>query len=260
MSIVHCLVPAALFLVPSSLAAQDLATRVERVDSGAAVFEFTARPGICGDGEGMISDRSHGMMRSRSGRMKPCNEGPVRVEIDVRQGRAADLDISVGGSRIQNSNETDLGYVPVGEAVDYLLDLAETAGGDPGTDAIFAATLADSVMPWPRLFKIAKNHDIESDTRRAALFWLSQGAGDAATEGLADVAGDESQDDDIRSHAIFALSQVEDPRAITALIGLAKTSQSSEVRRKALFWLGQSDDPRVPGLFMELIGSRAVGQ
>ena len=241
----------------AGLPAQDLGTRIQRLEDGTGHFAFTSRPGICGNGRGMINDRSRGMVRNQSdGWSEACTEGPIQVVVRVSNGKATKLDAYVGGDGTRGSAGTDLGRVSAPAAVDWLLKTAETADDRPGSEAIFIATLADSVTPWPRLFRIARNQDIRRDTRRAAIFWLGQAAGDVATEGLAGMAEDESEDDDIRSHAIFALSQMKDPAAVTALIRVAKTSPSAEARKKSIFWLGQSDDPRALELFEELLAGR----
>ena len=52
---------------------------------------------------------------------------------------------------------TDLGTVPAREAVDVLLALARQVDNDDGGELITAATLADSVVVWPQLLRIAKD-------------------------------------------------------------------------------------------------------
>jgi hypothetical protein len=245
---------AGLSLMAISAQAQDLGTRIQRLGDGTGHFAFTSRPGICGNGKGLINDRSRGMVRNqRDGWSETCTEGPIQVVVRVSNSRVTKLEAFVGGDGARGSAGTDLGRVSAPAAVDWLLTMAEAADDRPGSEAVFIATLADSVTPWPRLFGIARNQDVRRDTRRAAIFWLGQAAGDVATRGLADMAEDESEDDDIRSHAIFALSQMEDPAAVTALIRVAKTSPSAEARRKSIFWLGQSEDPRALDLFEDLL-------
>ena len=94
------------------------------------------------------------------------------------------------------------------------------------------------------------------DTRRNAVFWVSQAAGDAATRGLDSLVADERGDRDIREQAVFALSQRPRDEGVPILIRIERTNRDPEIRRKALFWLGQSEDPRAISLFEEILTRR----
>jgi HEAT repeat protein len=153
----------------------------------------------------------------------------------------------------------DLGMVGAREAVDYLLTLARRAGSRVGEDAILAAVLADSVTPWPELFSIARSESIPHGTRESATFWLSRAAAAAGNhrELFADHDEDESERDEVRNAAIFALSQQPHDEGVPALIRVARSSDATpSARGKALFWLGQSGDPRALDLFAEVLGMK----
>ncbi|MFQ5679510.1 MAG: HEAT repeat domain-containing protein [Gemmatimonadota bacterium] len=127
-----------------------------------------------------------------------------------------------------------------------------------GRRAIFAATLARGVEIWPRLLAFARRDDLPTETRRGAVFWLGQAAGEKATEGLVSVIEDEG-DLEVREHAVFALSRREEEEAVSALLQIARTNPEPRLRKLALFWLGQraGDDPRVLDLFESiLVGGR----
>jgi hypothetical protein len=250
--------------VAAPASAQTLARRIETAPDGWVAFSFAARPGICGDGEGFIRDGRHVTTtgwhnRSYSDdgddRSCPCQPGPVRVGLEVRSHRLVDLETTVGGSAAP-AGSTDLGSFPVAAAVDYLLGIAKNQADEIGKDAIFATTLADSIAVWPQLLALAKNPSVSHETRRSAVFWVSQAAGDAATRGLDSLASDERGDRDIREQAVFALSQRPQEEGVPALIRIARTNKDPEIRRKALFWLGQSDDPRALALFEEILTRR----
>ena len=226
------------------LAAQDLGSRVGAAPDGLVRLSFASKPGVCGRGES-ISRGGH-----RDG--WDCDEGPVRVALDVRGGQVTAVRTYVGGQWTRPTGRvTDLGAVSAPVAARYLIGVAEKAGvrGDP----IFAATLADSAVIWPDLLRIGRNASLPRETRKQAVFWLSQDAGDAATRGLADLAEDQKQDRDVREQAVFALSQLDDDRGTEPLIRLAKTNPDPAIRKKAIFWLGQSEDPRALALFEELL-------
>jgi HEAT repeat protein len=130
--------------------------------------------------------------------------------------------------------------------------LAERAAGD--ADALITgAILADSAVVWPALLKLARRSDLPLDTRRQAVFWLGQAAGEAAARGLDSITTDQSGDLEVRKQAVFALSQRPADEGVPALIRVARTSPSGELRKSALFWLGQSEDPRALALFEELL-------
>jgi hypothetical protein len=237
-----------LLCAAAPLAAQDLGGRVAAAPDGLVRMSFASRPGVCGRGESVISRSGH-----RDG--WDCDEGPVRVALEVRGGRVTAVRTYVGGRWTQAKGRvTDLGAVSAPAAAKVLVQLAER--GPVKGDPILAATLADSAVVWPDLLRIGRNPNLPRDTRRQAVFWLSQDAGEAATRGLAELAADQRQDQDVREQAVFALSQLDDGRGTEALIRLAKTDADPAIRKKAIFWLGQSDDPRALALFEELLTRR----
>ncbi|MEP6571484.1 MAG: HEAT repeat domain-containing protein [Gemmatimonadota bacterium] len=245
--------------------AQSIADQVGRAPDGTVRMSYVARPGVCGDGGGMIRTGRSTMHRSghnvstSSGDDDddvsncPCDGGPVRVALRVRDHHVVTVRTYVGGQWKANGPVVDLGTVRPTAAVDYLLGLASRADGEAGRDAIFPATIADSVDVWPRLLTLARNENVAHETRRQAVFWVSQAAGEAATRGLDELAGDSSGDMDVREQAVFALSQRPKDEGVPALIRIAKTNKAPELRRKALFWLGQSEDPRALTLFEDLL-------
>ena len=252
-------------LLPALAGAQSIAERARSLGTGTLRFSFASRAEVCGNGhEGSVSiRRGEGrtyMNWNGNGRGEweadDCEPGPVRVSVSVEDGRPVSLRTYVGGRwRAGGENVLDLGSVAAREASDWLLDVAERGSGKPSSNAIFAATLADSVTTWPRLMRIARNEDRPRDTRKQAVFWLSQAAGDAATAGLDTLAQDGSVDREVRKQAVFALSQRPRSEGIPALVRIARTSKDPEVRRNAIFWLGQSEDPRALALFEELLGN-----
>jgi HEAT repeat protein len=148
---------------------------------------------------------------------------------------------------------TDLGTVSVKEAVDYLLDDLAHREGKVAGDAIFPATIADSMVVWPRLLALAKDGSRSRSVRTQAVFWVSQAAGDKATAGLVEVVGDAAADQDVRLQAVFALSQRPKDEGIPALLDVAKNSKDPRIRKQSIFWLGQSGDPRAIAYFESVL-------
>ncbi len=254
-------------LVAGPAAAQRLGARVAAAPDGTVRLSFAARPGVCGDGHSVIAFECAGGKcgRGRWGRTitldrdeveYDCEPGPVRVSLTMRSGRVHSLRTYVGGRWVtppRDAAVTDLGTVSAREAVDFLLGLATREDTRGGEEAILPLTLADSVTVWPLLLKLARDDRAPRRTRRQAVFWLGQAAGDAATRGLADLIDEGDVDRDVKEQAVFALSQQPHDAGVPALIRIARTHPEPGVRRKALFWLGQSGDPRALALFEELL-------
>jgi hypothetical protein len=242
---------ALLMLVTGGLSAQSLADRVARAPDGKVRFSFSAREGVCGNGNN-ISVRG-----SRDGDWESdCEEGPVRVVLTVAGNRVTRVRSYVGGRwREPPDRTTDLGEVPSRSAGEYLLRLAETGGGG-AKEAIFPATIADSFSAWPGLLRVARSEQAPKETRKSAVFWLGQATGDRVTESLDSVVSDRSGDREVRESAVFALSQRPDDEGVPVLLRLAQNDRDPEIRRKAVFWLGQSDDPRALDFFEQVLTGR----
>ena len=236
-----------------------LADRILGVKDGTVRLAYGVREGICGDGESFIRDRTRGEDNyitfegnwSKNSRYRPCEPGPARIAFVKSGGLVSKVRLYVGGEwGSPDAGTVDLGEVAAPLAAKALLAVA--ARERRAEKAIFGAIIADSSVVWPELLAIAKNDEIYRDTRKSAVFWLGQAAGDAATKGLSDLVTD-SSDREIRDAAVFALSQRPEKEGIPILIRLARSNPDPQVRRKAMFWLGQSNDPRVLQLFEEIL-------
>jgi hypothetical protein len=253
----------ALLFAMAPAGAQSLESRVSSVGDGTVQLRFASRPGVCGDGRGSIGTGGNTIMRqyssdSRYGYTREwCVPGPVRVVLTMRGGAVDRAMVFVGGND-SSSGVHDLGMVGAREAADYFLALAPRAPGRVGEEAIVATVLADSVTPWPALFPIARSESAPRRTRESATFWLSRAAAAAVNHRplFADRDEDESERDEVRGAAIFALSQQPHDEGVPALIRVARSNRAPAARDKALFWLGQSGDPRAVELFAELLGVR----
>ncbi len=236
--------------LPAPLAAQSLAQRVRGAGDGTVRLSFASREGVCSTGPGSITitdDDDDDEWESG------CERGPVRVSLRVRGGRVTESETYVGGRwRAGRGRVTDLGLVPAREAADLLLGLAPQVSDDDGGELVTAATLADSVVVWPQLLRLARDTGVREATRRQAVFWLSQAAGAEAVKGLDSIATD-GGDIEIRKQAVFALSQRPADEGVPILIRIARSNRHPELRKSALFWLGQSEDPRALTLFEEIL-------
>jgi hypothetical protein len=76
------------------------------------------------------------------------------------------------------------------------------------------------------------------ELRKQAAFWLGNARGRKGYEILSRLLREDSNDK-FREHVTFALTQSEEPEALTRLIETAGSDASSRVRGQALFWLAQ---------------------
>ena len=250
--------PVAMLVIVTPLQAQSLASRVAAVDNGSVTFHYAARPGICGDGESFVRTGPrtfHGSWSSKRP-MEPCIFGPVQVRLTLEDGAVQRVESWVGA--LHSRGARDLGEVSAPEAARYLMTIAARGTARAGKNAIFPAVLADSATVWPALFPIARDTDTRSkSTRQDALFWLSRFAS-AALAGrpnnpFAEDEQPESEDDDLKSYAVFVVSQLRRDEGIPQLLEIARSNRSWRVRSKAFFWLGQSGDPRAIDLFESVL-------
>ncbi|HET7464014.1 MAG TPA: HEAT repeat domain-containing protein [Longimicrobium sp.] len=237
-----------------------VAARVAAAPDGEVWMRFASRPGVCGGEHGISTSRRPGNRVVVSGSDDDdgweCDEGPVWVALVKRGGQVQRVRTRVarGWSTEGRGRVTDLGAVGARDASDYLLGLAERAtAGNVGEEAIVPATLADSVTVWPALLRIARNDARPENTRRSAVFWLGQQAGEHITRELASFVNDSDEDRELRKHAVFALSQRPRDEAVPELVRIARTHRDPEIRKAAMFWLGQSGDPRALALFEEIL-------
>jgi hypothetical protein len=242
------------------LQAQSLADRIQAVRDGAITFHFAARPGVCGDGEHFIrTGRSsyHGSFSSRRP-TEPCVVGPVQVRLTREDGAVSRVQYWVGPLRSRDAR--DLGVVSAPEAARYLMTIAARGSPRASAKAIFPAVLADSATVWPTLLTIARDTGTRSRaTRQDAMFWLSRFASGAVAgrpnQPFDEGEEEESADEDLKTHAVFVLSQLPRGEGIPQLLEIARSHPSRRVRSQALFWLGQSGDPRAITLFESVLRS-----
>src|SRR5258708_28267275 len=114
---------AALMALAGESNAQPLAERIASARSGAVVFQFAPRRGLCGDGERFIRlGRSY--MGSFSGEMRSevCYVGPVQVRLTLRDGGVEGVETWAG--RVRARDGLNLGAVSATEAARYMMTVA----------------------------------------------------------------------------------------------------------------------------------------
>ena len=184
--------------------------------------------------------------------------GPVQVRVTLENGAADRVQFWVGPLRPREAR--DLGVVSAPEAARWLMTVAARGSARASAKAIFPAVLADSATVWPELLTVARDTDTRSRAARMeALLWLSRFAGGAVAghpnQPFIDDDDESGGDDDLKSQAVFVLSQLPRGEGIPQLLDVARSNASWRVRSKALFWLGQSGDPRAIALFESVLRS-----
>jgi hypothetical protein len=223
--------------------AQTLEQRIARVD-GRAQFVFESRPEVCGDGRTFMSHvlgERHNVTfadNMTTTQLWPaCVHGPARVVATVMSGEITRLKVYVGPVP-RDSSVVDLGLVPVADARAFLLRIVQRGVERVAREAMPPLVIANGPAPWPELIAVARDDNRPRGVRREAMSWLGQAAS-------ARVGGEpETDDDDVRTSIVFALSQQKNGSAVPDLIEIARTNKHAAVRGSALFWLGQSGDPR----------------
>jgi HEAT repeat protein len=241
--------------------AQDLTDQVSQVERGVVRATYQTRPGTCGtrDNIQLVTQDVH---RGRWND-EPCIEGPAFLQLSVRNGRVVESHVRVGRASWPAASGpiTDVGLVPAPAAARDLLRLAESASADSGEDLVFAAVLADSIELAAPLLRLARSSAPTTDTRKAAVFWLSHGTDAEVAEELEVLAMDEGLPMDVREAAVFGLSQESDHGGAAALKRIAQIGAPTDLRENAVFWLGQTDAPDIVA-FLEALAreSDALGE
>ena len=195
--------------------AQSIAQRIASVRDGKIRMTFAGRPDLCGWGNGIStnSDFNRGSTRSWSDDRNEdvvfddeCSRGPGRLVVTMRDGQIDRIRASIGGRWRPDNSARDFGQVSTREIVNYLFDVASSGSGRGAREAIFPATIADSVNVIQPLYDLARNESKNKEVRDQAVFWLSQQPEDRAVDLLENILNT-ARSQDIRDKAIFGLSQ-----------------------------------------------------
>ena len=249
-------------LAASPLTAQrELADRVAAVDDGWATFQVEVRDGveICDRGIRWYGDdgESRGHWHWGGNDEGRCDDGPLQVELRVRDGRVMDLEARRAAPR---SGAADLGPVDPGEASDYLVGLAYLdADDDAAEEGLFLSRLPRGADPTEGILRVARDRSLGSDLRKSGLFWAGQLATEVVVGPLEAVAREDDAEQEVREAAVFALSQHQGDAAVPVLMELALDAPHPGTRKSALFWLAQRDEPEIADFFADIILGRRGG-
>ncbi len=116
---------------------------------------------------------------------------------------------------------------------------AEQAELEMRVMALNALMNMDSERAVPILKKVLANHDNHAELRTKALFILSQADGEEAEEILLQVLH-EDEDTEVRKMAVFWLGQSSSEESLAQLCSMLKSETESEIRKQVLFAIGQN--------------------
>lgn len=255
-------VVAALLMLNAPTHAQTVSKNVT-ASEGLVQVVFPARPNVCGDGVSFIQMNSGRNYRTYVGtssyngregwRDRPCYQGPVRALASVEAGQVTRLNVYVGPVPA-NRADTRTVNASAADAIAWLTELAQRGTSRVASTAIEAMTFVDAPTPWGTVLRIARDTDRPRDVRRHATTWLSFGVQEKL--GLSDIDEHGTDDDEMRSQAVFVLSQRPKAESVPELINLVRNAPNKTVRKSAIFWLGQSGDPRAVDVYADLLGVR----
>lgn len=117
--------------------------------------------------------------------------------------------------------------------------------------AVAALGTIEGYAGIPALVQLARSAPMA--TRRNAVFWLGQNDDPRGLRVLHTIVNDANEDERLREHAVFSLSQRDDTESFDALMRIARGDANTRLPSKALFWLAQKHDPRVTALIGELV-------
>ena len=244
----------------ASLQGQTLSQRIARSDGVVQVI-YPSKSSVCGDGKGMIGHlfgqsmyfSGDNTIQGRSNwSNRFCEPGPARAVVSVASGEITRIRAYVG-PRTPDERAVTTIDASAAEASAWLSEVVARNESRVASDAMLPLLLADAPKPWSLFLRVARDSSRSRGVRHAALDWLGRGV--SARLGIAD-AGDDTPDDEMRSQAVFALSQRPRGESVPDLIELARSAKHPSARRAAIFWLGQTGDSRAADVFADLLGLR----
>ena len=243
----------ALVATAASASAQSLEREIRGARDGWVLFQYATdrEVEICEDGGMRWGGSGTRRWRDRD----DCAVGVAQVELRVRDGVVSEIDIGPPSRGRLSSRDTNLGERDPQEVADYFLGLArQSSWPDVAEDAIMPAVIADGVTVWPELDDIARDDRLDDDVRESAVFWLSQVEDERALDALVSILED-SDDPEIQEKAVFAISQHDSPRSTEMLRDYAgDRGAPDDIRENAIFWLGQSgvEPSRLVDLYVDV--------
>jgi hypothetical protein len=186
----------------------------------------------------------------------------VRIYARVAGGKVDRLRVLAASCPVEAATPIrDLGTVAEDDSARWLIGLDkqtdQSTGKRHGIGNHILAALAINRGNVARaaLADMARN-DARTETRKQAVFWLALVRGRDGEDIVSSVVLND-KDQDVREHAVFALSRLPDDRATPALIAVAENrTLSRDLRKKAVFWLSQSNSDSAQAYLDRVLSTR----
>lgn len=191
-------------------------------------------------------------MRGATGEMALAEQGRLRAELDeARAGRAG-----FGRSEIPPECEGVIGEEKI-EALNALMQMSSDNAVPILKRVLERRDKCSEVLRRKAVFLVSQKNtdevvdillstaktDPDSETRKQAVFWLSQTRSERAVEVLEQILLRDQRDDELQEQALFAISQQRSERSQRILRDYVRRRDiPSSARENAIFWLGQRRD------------------
>jgi HEAT repeat protein len=140
------------------------------------------------------------------------------------------------------------------EAISTLQNLhSSVTDRDVKEQIIFAVSINEDKDAAVNFLIDVAGKDNDHESRKKAIFWLGQKAGERSLNALKDTLDSADADTEVQKQAVFAISQRSKDESVPLLIKIAKTHANPAVRKQAIFWLGQTGDERAVDFFKEIL-------
>jgi HEAT repeat protein len=117
---------------------------------------------------------------------------------------------------------------------------------------VFAVSQTPGAEATAWLQELARDKKVDMETRKNAIFHLSQRRGIDLSV-LTSIYDQSKDEDEIQDQVLFALTQRREPAATDKLFDVAKNDPNVDRRKQAMFWLGQKNDPRVKQMLRDIL-------
>ena len=124
---------------------------------------------------------------------------------------------------------------------------------DVKNQIIFAASINEDKDSAVNFLIAVADKDADRESRKQAIFWLGQKAGERGLNAIKDTIDSADADTEVQKQAVFAISQRSKDESVPLLINIARTHPKAAVRKQAIFWLGQTGDERAVDFFKEIL-------
>jgi len=145
-----------------------------------------------------------------------------------------------------------LGSLDAETSVAFLDKEFESGGEELQKSLIFIISQHNSPRAFDFLKKTALASSLDLEVRKDAVFWAGNSRDPRSLSLLKEVLSG-SRSEELKEHAVFALTLTDRREAVEELIRIAKFDPDLEVRKKAVFWLGQKASKESVGTLKEVV-------